>query len=98
MVSPLSGSYSATKHALVGLSTALRVEAASAGIHVSVLCPGAVRTPLLSGASTEFLLPRCQSKNNVIEHSGTPSGSVRWTLDALQQRHSIRLRAIAPSS
>ena len=24
--------------------------------------------------------------------------SVRWTLDSLQQRHSIRLRAIAPSS
>ena len=49
MVSPLSGSYSATKHAVVGLSTALRVEAASAGIRVSMLCPGAVRTPLLSG-------------------------------------------------
>jgi len=49
MVSPISGSYSATKHALVGLSMALRVEAAGAGVRVSVLCPGAVRTPLLSG-------------------------------------------------
>ncbi len=47
--SPLSGSYSATKHALVGLSKALRVEAAGAGVRVSVLCPGVIRTPLLSG-------------------------------------------------
>ncbi len=47
--SPLSASYSATKHAVVGLSKALRVEAAGAGVRVSVLCPGVVRTPLLSG-------------------------------------------------
>jgi NAD(P)-dependent dehydrogenase (short-subunit alcohol dehydrogenase family) len=49
MPSPLTGSYSATKHALVGLSKALRVEAAGAGVRVSVLCPGVIRTPLLSG-------------------------------------------------
>jgi NAD(P)-dependent dehydrogenase (short-subunit alcohol dehydrogenase family) len=47
--SPLTASYSATKHAVVGLSKALRVEAADAGVRVSVLCPGVVRTPLLSG-------------------------------------------------
>ena len=39
--------YTTTKHAVVGLSTALRVEAAAVGIHVSVLCPGFVDTPLL---------------------------------------------------
>jgi len=49
MPSPLTASYSATKHALVGLSKALRVEAAGAGVRASVLCPGVVRTPLLSG-------------------------------------------------
>jgi short-subunit dehydrogenase len=47
--SPLSASYSTTKHAIVGLSKALRVEGAGAGVRVSVLCPGVVRTPLLSG-------------------------------------------------
>jgi NAD(P)-dependent dehydrogenase (short-subunit alcohol dehydrogenase family) len=41
--------YSTTKHAIVGLSKALRVEAAGAGVRISVLCPGVVRTPLLSG-------------------------------------------------
>jgi NAD(P)-dependent dehydrogenase (short-subunit alcohol dehydrogenase family) len=39
--------YTTTKHAVVGLSTALRAEAASLGVKVSVLCPGFVDTPLL---------------------------------------------------
>ncbi len=41
--------YCTTKHAVVGLSTALRVEAAVAGIRVSVLCPGAVHTAIAEG-------------------------------------------------
>jgi NAD(P)-dependent dehydrogenase (short-subunit alcohol dehydrogenase family) len=49
MPTPLTTSYSATKHAVVGLSKALRVEAAGLGVRVSVLCPGVIRTPLLSG-------------------------------------------------
>jgi len=47
--SPLTTAYSATKHAVVGLSKALRVEAAGLRVRVSVLCPGVIRTPLLSG-------------------------------------------------
>ena len=43
------GSYAATKHAVVGLSKSLRVEAKRHGIRVSVLCPGAIRTPILTG-------------------------------------------------
>jgi short-subunit dehydrogenase len=34
---------------VVGLSKSLRAEAASAGVQVSVLCPGAIRTPILDG-------------------------------------------------
>jgi NAD(P)-dependent dehydrogenase (short-subunit alcohol dehydrogenase family) len=41
--------YTTTKHAIVGLSKALRAESSSRGIRVSVLCPGAVRTPILTG-------------------------------------------------
>jgi NAD(P)-dependent dehydrogenase (short-subunit alcohol dehydrogenase family) len=43
------GSYTATKHAVVGLSKALRIEAKRHGVRVSVLCPGVVRTPILTG-------------------------------------------------
>jgi short-subunit dehydrogenase len=42
-------SYCATKHAVVGLSKALRIEAARHGVNVSVVCPGAIRTPILTG-------------------------------------------------
>ena len=44
--------YSATKHAVVALSQSLRVEAAFHGVDVSVLCPGAIRTPLLKNGGT----------------------------------------------
>lgn len=43
--------YSATKHAVVALSKTMRVEAATHGVQVSVLCPGVVRTPILSGGA-----------------------------------------------
>jgi NAD(P)-dependent dehydrogenase (short-subunit alcohol dehydrogenase family) len=49
VASPWMVSYSAAKHAIVGLSLALRSEAAAAGIRVSVLCPGVVRTPIIEG-------------------------------------------------
>jgi NAD(P)-dependent dehydrogenase (short-subunit alcohol dehydrogenase family) len=42
-------SYTASKHAIVGLSRALRVEAKRHGVRVSVLCPGIIRTPILMG-------------------------------------------------
>lgn len=49
MPTPMIVSYGAAKHAVVGLSTSLRIEAASAGVRVSVLCPGVIRTPILTG-------------------------------------------------
>ena len=47
--SPSQGSYTASKHAVVGLTKALRVEAKRFGVRASVLCPGVVRTPILTG-------------------------------------------------
>lgn len=44
---PLATSYCTSKHAIVGLSSALRIEAADAGVRVSALCPGFIRTPIL---------------------------------------------------
>jgi NAD(P)-dependent dehydrogenase (short-subunit alcohol dehydrogenase family) len=48
---PLAAPYTAAKHAVVGLSTALRIEAADLGVKVSVACPGAVRTGVLDAAT-----------------------------------------------
>ena len=44
---PLVVPYAATKHAVVGLTTGLRPEAALHGVRVSALCPGAVETAIL---------------------------------------------------
>jgi NAD(P)-dependent dehydrogenase (short-subunit alcohol dehydrogenase family) len=49
--SPLKIAYTATKHAVVGLSLGLRSEAAEHGIGVSVVCPGYVDTPLLDNVN-----------------------------------------------
>lgn len=38
--------YTTTKHAVVGFSQALRAEAADYGVSVSVVCPGAIETPI----------------------------------------------------
>ncbi len=53
--SPLLVPYSTTKHAVVGLSVGLRVEAAGHGVRVSVVCPGVIETPLLDRANPDDL-------------------------------------------
>jgi NAD(P)-dependent dehydrogenase (short-subunit alcohol dehydrogenase family) len=47
--SPLGG-YSATKFALVGLTEALRVELAGEDIHVSLVLPGVIETPMFAAS------------------------------------------------
>lgn len=49
LASPGAVSYTAAKHAVVAISRALRLEAERHGVSVSVLCPGAIRTPILTG-------------------------------------------------
>lgn len=44
---PLMAPYAMTKHAVVGLSNSLRIEAQHHGVKVSVLCPAAIETPIL---------------------------------------------------
>lgn len=45
---PLMSTYSATKWAVTGLSESLNAELSSEGIHVGVVCPAIVETPLVS--------------------------------------------------
>ena len=46
--------YSATKHAAVSLAQSLAIEHAADGIHVSVVCPLYVATPLLGYSGTDI--------------------------------------------
>jgi NAD(P)-dependent dehydrogenase (short-subunit alcohol dehydrogenase family) len=47
---PGTVSYAASKHAVVGLSTSLRAEAADLGVRVSVVCPGLIDTPIFTNS------------------------------------------------
>ena len=48
---PTFASYCTTKHAVVGLTTSLRPEAAAFGVKVSVVCPGFIRTELFENST-----------------------------------------------
>lgn len=43
--------YAGTKHAVVGISKSLRIEAAQYGVNVSAVCPGFVKTNIVAHAS-----------------------------------------------
>jgi NAD(P)-dependent dehydrogenase (short-subunit alcohol dehydrogenase family) len=47
--------YAMTKHAVVGLSLSLRVEAAAYGVRVTAVCPGVVDTPILDKGGPDDL-------------------------------------------
>jgi NAD(P)-dependent dehydrogenase (short-subunit alcohol dehydrogenase family) len=52
---PLLTPYAMTKHAVVGLSVSLRMEAAAYGVRVSALCPSAIETPILDSKGPDDL-------------------------------------------
>lgn len=51
-----TGSYTAAKFAVAGLTQSLRVEAMDTGVRVSVICPGVIRTPILKGGGDSIIL------------------------------------------
>lgn len=50
----LSASYTASKHALLGLTRALAVEYSGDGVRVNALCPGVIDTDMLNGMADEL--------------------------------------------
>lgn len=55
---PLALPYTTSKHAVVGLSLALRAEARGLGVKVSVACPGAIDTPIWQRSEVRGALAR----------------------------------------
>lgn len=51
----LSAPYTASKHALIGLTRSLAVEYAPHGVRVNAVCPGVIDTPMLGGMREELL-------------------------------------------
>jgi NAD(P)-dependent dehydrogenase (short-subunit alcohol dehydrogenase family) len=86
-------SYVATKHAVVGLSMALRSEAVGRGVGVLVVCPSAVETPILDKGSVGGFVGR----NYFLEGQGVktaydPDRLARDTLRAIEKNKAILVK------
>lgn len=92
---PLFTPYSMTKHAVVGLSTNLRIEAAAHGVQVSALCPAAIETPLLDSENPRDLptVPWRPNTRRLLEAFAGPPYAVdalaREALDAAAKDEAI---------
>lgn len=97
LTAPGSLSYATTKHAIVGLSKTLRIEAAMQGIRVSVFCPGFVRTPIIDrcgkyGKVLKEPSPEQQEKlNQLVEKCKplSPDIFAQKALDAVARNEAI---------
>lgn len=91
---PMSTPYTAAKHGVVGLSTALRLEAADLGVKVSVACPGAVRTEVFEqaayvGVAAEAVKQEMFAEFKMLE----PAESAANLLDGVERNDAIILDA-----
>lgn len=50
---PNYGGYTASKHAIIGMTRVAAKEVYSAGIRINAVCPGMVETPMAAGVGTE---------------------------------------------
>ena len=84
MAAGLITSYVMTKHAVVGLSLALRSEAAAKGVGVTVVCPSAVDTPILDkGHVGRFHGRDYYLKGQGVRHPLDPDVFAAQVLDAV---------------
>ncbi len=91
IASPFTGAYAASKHAVEALTDALRLELAPEGLHVAVIEPGQIRTPIWDKGLAEFAS---------ITGEGPAEGLARYRGRLLALRHILeraRLHA-APAS
>jgi len=97
--SPLLVPYSTTKHAVVGLSVGLRVEAADHGVRVSVVCPGVIETPLLDKGNPGDLPPAASMpdiRDMLSQLIGTPYPAAALARDVLDNVALNRPIIVAP--
>jgi short-subunit dehydrogenase len=91
---PGSASYVATKFAVVGLSHALRLEAARHNVKVSVVCPASVETPIYD--TSNFIgIDREKFKELVPGKPTSPESFARATLRALERNQSTVVPGLA---
>ena len=86
-------SYVMTKHAVVGLSLALRSEAAAHGVGVLVVCPSAVETPILDkGAVGGFVGRDYFLQGQGVKTAYDPDRLARDTLRAIERNKALLVK------
>ncbi|WP_299558836.1 SDR family oxidoreductase [uncultured Mycolicibacterium sp.] len=86
-------SYVMSKHAVVGLSLALRSEALSRGVGVLAVCPGAVETPILDkGAVGGFVGRDYFLKGQGVRRAYDPDRLAAETLRAIERNKALLVR------
>lgn len=95
---PVLGWYAATKHAIKGMSDALRMEVSSLGIDVVMIEPGALRTEFdkvafaalddveISGDYTEIVANFVKYSNNMYARCEGPSKTAESIVKAIEAR------------
>jgi NAD(P)-dependent dehydrogenase (short-subunit alcohol dehydrogenase family) len=90
MASGQMTSYVMTKHAIVGLSLALRSEALSRGVGVLAICPAAVETPILDkGAVGGFVGRDYYLRAQGVRRAYDPDRLARDTLRAIRRNQAL---------
>ncbi len=88
--SPGFAAYSASKHAVVGLSTSLRAEAAEYGVKVSVVCPGFIHTPLFDSKTVGMRDDiAATAKARALKLAMAPEECARQVLDGVAKNRAI---------
>jgi NAD(P)-dependent dehydrogenase (short-subunit alcohol dehydrogenase family) len=80
------GPYTTSKFGVVGFTVALRAAGAEYGVHVSVLCPGWIDTPLLDAGMPEGLpIPASMVGAPTIREALTKAGTKLYPADRLAE-------------
>jgi NAD(P)-dependent dehydrogenase (short-subunit alcohol dehydrogenase family) len=81
---PFGAAYAATKHAVVGLSTSLAVEAALHGVKVSAVCPGYIDTAIF-GSGRYIGIEREKSLKGIPVKPTSPQDAAREILAGVEK-------------
>lgn len=97
---PLLTPYAMTKHAVVGLTRSLRLEAANYGVRVSALCPTAIETPILDTEGPDDLSDqwRPDVRRYLTKLGGPPYPVEKFAEQALRALERNRGVIILPAS
>ncbi len=87
ITSPFTGPYAASKHAVEALTDALRLELAPEGIHVVVIEPGQIRTPIWEKGMAEFATLHQRMPEAGLARYGNRLKVLRWIVERAP-RHS----------